>query len=113
MSRFDHKTGQLFEIDGAQIYCEITGNLAGPPLLFLHGGMGTVEDLNIFVQHLADDFKIIGIDSRGQGKSTLGDCVLTYERMQQDVIAVLEQLNISQLSILGFSDGGIIAYRIA
>ncbi|HEY6527723.1 MAG TPA: alpha/beta hydrolase [Cellvibrionaceae bacterium] len=113
MSRFDHEAGQFFEIDGAQIYCEITGNPTAAPLLLLHGGMGTIEDLNIFVQQLAGDFKIIGIDSRGQGKSTLGDCVLTYERIQQDIVAVLERLNISKLSILGFSDGGIIAYRIA
>lgn len=113
MNKFDHKTGQHFEADGAKIYYEIVGNLEAPVLLILHGGLGNIEDLNSIVTKFASDFKIIGIDSRGQGGSTLGESVLSYERIQQDILAILGHLNINKLNVFGFSDGGIVAYRLA
>ncbi|RYY74893.1 MAG: alpha/beta hydrolase [Gammaproteobacteria bacterium] len=113
MYNFDHISGQTFQIDDAKIYCEIIGNLDAPPLLMLHGGLGNIEDFNDIVPDLARDFKVIGIDSRGQGKSTLGTQKLTYERIEKDVAGVLKKLSIRSLNILGFSDGGIAAYRLA
>ena len=113
MRTFDHTSGETLEIDGASIYYEVTGDANTPALLLLHGGFGNLEDFNPILPELAKPFRIIGIDSRGQGKSTLGLQPLTYERLQKDVVCVLEHLNIDTLSILGFSDGGITAYRLA
>uniref|UniRef100_E6PQH3 AB hydrolase-1 domain-containing protein n=1 Tax=mine drainage metagenome TaxID=410659 RepID=E6PQH3_9ZZZZ len=113
MRLFDHHSGEYLDIDGARIYYEITGNENKPALLFLHGGFGNIEDFNTLIPNLNKEFKIIGIDSRGQGKSTLGSRALTYGQMQKDVERVLEHLNIDTLSIIGFSDGGVIAYRLA
>lgn len=110
---FDHSSGRHLDVDGARIYYEVRGNEEGPPLLFLHGGFGTIEDFNGLLPGLSSDFKIIGIDSRGHGASTLGPKALTYELMQRDVLSVLEHLGIDSPSILGFSDGGIVAYRLA
>jgi pimeloyl-ACP methyl ester carboxylesterase len=113
MRNFDHNSGEYLDIDEARIYYEITGNENKPALLFLHGGFGNIEDFNDILSELHKEFKVIGIDSRGQGKSTLGLKALTYEQMQKDVECVLEHLNIDTLSIIGFSDGGVIAYRLA
>lgn len=113
MDAFTHSSGKNLCIDGAKIYYEEIGNEDKPALLLLHGGFQTIEDLNPIVSYLAKDFYIIGIDSRGHGKSTLGDAALTYERMQHDAEAVLKHLTISSASILGFSDGGTVALRIA
>lgn len=113
MCSFNHNSGQIFDIDDARIYCEIIGNAEAPPLLMLHGGLGNIEDFNAIAPALAADFKIIGIDSRGHGKSTLGTNKLTYERLEKDILCVMEKLNIKTVSILGFSDGGIVAYRLA
>jgi pimeloyl-ACP methyl ester carboxylesterase len=113
MSAFNHSLGQIFHIDDADIYCEIIGNQDAPPLLMLHGGLGNIEDFNDIVPDLSQTYKIIGIDSRGQGKSTLGSAQLTYERIEKDILAVLEKLHISTVNIFGFSDGGIVAYRLA
>jgi pimeloyl-ACP methyl ester carboxylesterase len=113
MQKFNHESGQIFEIDGAKIYCEIVGKQEGPPLLMLHGGIGNIEDFNEIIPSLAKNFKVIGIDSRGQGKSTIGSSKLTYERIEKDILLVLQKLNIDKLSIIGFSDGGIVAYRLA
>jgi pimeloyl-ACP methyl ester carboxylesterase len=113
MRDFDHNSGEYLDIDGARIYYEGTGNETNPALLVLHGGFGNLENFNAMLPGLDREFRVIGIDSRGQGRSTLGAKTLTYEQMQGDVERVLEHLNIDTLSIIGFSDGGITAYRIA
>jgi pimeloyl-ACP methyl ester carboxylesterase len=110
---FDHNSGEYLDIDRARIYYEVTGNENGPTLLLLHGGFGNLETFNTILPHLNREFKVLGIDSRGQGKSTLGSKALTYERIQKDVELVIKHLNIDTLSIIGFSDGGITAYRLA
>jgi len=48
------------------------------------------------------------MDSRGQGKSDLGTAALTYEQMAEDINALLEQLKLDHVKVLGWSDGGII-----
>jgi pimeloyl-ACP methyl ester carboxylesterase len=113
MNTFDHRSGEHLEVDGAKIYYEICGNKEGRPLLFLHGGIGTIEDFNGILSGVGGDFRILGIDSRGHGKSTLGSQELTYEALQRDVLKVLEHLGIDSVSIVGFSDGGIVACRLA
>jgi pimeloyl-ACP methyl ester carboxylesterase len=113
MNKFDHKKGQHFSIDKAKIYYEEIGNPDKPVLVFLHGGFGNIEDFNSIVPLLIDDFRIIGIDNRGQGKSSLGADNLTYERIQLDIEALLQSLNINDVTIIGFSDGGTVAYRMA
>ncbi len=113
MKIFTHSSGQSVEIDGANIYYEEIGNKDKPVLLMLHGGYESIENLNSMAAYLSEDFRIIGIDSRGHGKSTLGNKKLTYEQLQFDAETILKQLNIDIVNIIGFSDGGIVAYRIA
>ncbi|MDR1554046.1 MAG: alpha/beta hydrolase [Prevotellaceae bacterium] len=111
--KFDHLTGKYLEVDGANIYYEEIKNKGKPVLLFLHGGFGNIESFNTVIPLFTNDFHIIGIDSRGHGKSTLGTDKLNYERLQADVESVLKHLQINEVSIIGFSDGGIVGYRLA
>jgi pimeloyl-ACP methyl ester carboxylesterase len=97
----------------AQICYTISGMEYGPTLLLLHGGFGSWDDFAPNLNYLESQFRVISIDSRGQGRSTLGHEGLSYQLMQQDVEAVLNKLGIDELSIMGFSDGGILAYRLA
>ncbi|MDR0332962.1 MAG: alpha/beta fold hydrolase [Dysgonamonadaceae bacterium] len=110
---FNHQTGNHLEIDGAKIYYEEIPNAGKPVLIFLHGGMGDIEDFNLIVPLFAPDFHIVGIDSRGHGKSTLGAEKLTYRRLQLDAEAVINHLQLKNVNIIGYSDGGIVAYRLA
>ena len=110
--KFSHETGYSVEIGGADIYYETIGNEDAPPLLLLHGGVGSVKDFNSLVPTLAEKFHVIGIDSRGHGRSTLGSPALTYERLEQDAIEILRSLQIKETAVLGFSDGGIVGYRL-
>ena len=112
MKTFNHSSGNTLAIDTAEIYFEETGNSNKPVLLLLHGGFGSVEDFNILLPEFKNEFRIIGIDSRGQGKSSIGKTPLCYELLQSDIESVLKHLGISELSIIGISDGGVVAYRL-
>lgn len=113
MSIFNHRDGEHLQIDGARIYYEQQGKQDGPALVFLHGGLGDVETFNTITPHLGKTYRLIGIDSRGQGRSTLGILPLTYKRIQQDVETVIRHLALTSVSIIGHSDGGIAALRLA
>ncbi len=113
MIGFNHTLGKYVTTESAKIYYEVIGDDDFPPLLVLHGGFGNIENFNAIVPDLLSQYKIIGIDCRGQGKSTLGNKELTYELLQKDTETVLNHLKIEELSVLGFSDGGVLAYRLA
>lgn len=113
MSKFDHVSGEYINIGDSKVYYEIIGAANAPVLVFLHGGLGNIEDFNGVVSELSDRFSIVGIDSRGHGKSTLGSQKLTYELLQKDVELVLKHLGINNVTIVGSSNGGTVAYRLA
>lgn len=110
MLEFNHTSGSSLRVGDADVYYESRGE--GPLLLLLHGGVGTLTHFNPILAGL-DGFQILALDSRGHGKSTLGTAPLTYARLEQDVRAVLSHLGVRRLSIIGFSDGGTVACRLA
>ncbi|MBS0395610.1 MAG: alpha/beta fold hydrolase, partial [Proteobacteria bacterium] len=55
----------------------------------------------------------IALDSRGQGRSTRGGAPMTYARMADDALALLDHLKVAQASIVGWSDGGITGLELA
>ncbi len=113
MKIFNHQSGRTLSIDSAEIYYEVAGMQGKPVLLVLHGGFGSLEDMDDILDELSAQFYLLGIDSRGHGKSSMGSGTLTYARLQKDVEAVLADLHISRVNIIGFSDGGVVAYRLA
>jgi pimeloyl-ACP methyl ester carboxylesterase len=108
----DHQSGELLTNEGADIYFESAGHQSGPPLL-LHGGFGSTEDFRAVLPVLAREHRVIAIDSRGHGRSTLGQEPLSYALLERDVVAVLARLAIERVRILGFSDGGMVGYMLA
>lgn len=112
MTHFDHQQGKALLIDNAKIYVETLGNPKNYPVILLHGGMGNLTSFNPLVDYLKD-YYLIAIDSRGHGKSTLGNISLNYQQLQSDVEAVIKAFNIEKCAIIGHSDGGIVALRLA
>ncbi|MCE2573053.1 alpha/beta hydrolase [Motilimonas eburnea] len=101
------------DVMGSKIYYQVAGNKEGKPLLMLHGGLGSMHELTPIQQGLGQDFMLINVDLRGHGQSPLGHFPLSYQRYQQDVEAVLRHLAIDRYAVFGFSDGGIVGYRLA
>jgi pimeloyl-ACP methyl ester carboxylesterase len=61
----------------------------------------------------AHGYRVIAMDSRGHGRSTMSDAPLSYDLMAQDVLGLLDRLEISKVYIVGWSDGGIIGLDLA
>lgn len=99
--------GKFVEVKGVNLYYEIYGE--GEPLLLLHGNNSSMGSFYNQIEALSKKYKVIGLDSRGQGKSSSDDQKLSYELMAEDVNAFLDKLNLQNINILGWSDGGNIA----
>jgi pimeloyl-ACP methyl ester carboxylesterase len=96
--------GNIAKVNGARIYYEIYGN--GEPLLLLHGNNESIGSFRYQIDEFRKHYKVIAVDSRGQGKSTLDKQKLTYDLFADDMNLLLDQLKIDSVNILGWSDGG-------
>jgi pimeloyl-ACP methyl ester carboxylesterase len=103
--------GHFAKFDEVSIYYETYG--AGPPVLLLHGGLGSHEDMRNQIRTLANSHLVIAPDSRGQGRSTDSDIPLTYSVMADDMAQLLDRLHTARVDVVGWSDGGIIGLDLA
>lgn len=100
------------ETSGAKIWYGRIG--AGPPVILLHGGMASSRSWALQVPALiAAGHEVILVDSRGHGQSTLGASPLRYELLADDIAAVIAELDLDAPSLIGWSDGGIVALMLA
>lgn len=98
--------------DGASLWYGVVG--AGKPVILLHGGRASSASWGNQVPALVSSHhQVILIDSRGHGRSTLGEKRLSYELMATDVLAVMDRLKLKRADIVGWSDGGILGLIIA
>ena len=100
-----NKTGKYIDVNDAKIYYEEYGQ--GEPLIFLHGNNGSIEDFYQQIPFFAKQYRVIAIDTRGQGKSTdLTNTPYTYEAFANDLLQVVQKLNLKKVNLIGWSDGG-------
>jgi pimeloyl-ACP methyl ester carboxylesterase len=88
-----------------RIYYETAGQ--GPAVLFIHPpGMGHIT-FRRQKEELSRSFKVIAMDLRGNGRSSLYNSrPLTMETIAEDIISVLDHARIKQAYICGYSNGG-------
>ena len=85
----------------------------GYPLILLHGNG---EDSSCFrhqLEFFSKEYRVIAIDTRGQGESPRGTAPFTFEQFAQDLEDFMDEHGIFRANILGFSDGGITALIFA
>jgi pimeloyl-ACP methyl ester carboxylesterase len=97
--------GARFEHDGVTLYYEIYG--AGEPLLLVHGNGANIATLAAQIDHFKTNYKVIAMDSRDQGRSSDSGGPLTYEKMTDDLAALIDHLELGAVDVVGWSDGGI------
>jgi proline iminopeptidase len=93
----------------------------GPPdaprLLFLHGGPGASHDYMLpQMLALASDYRLIFYDQRGGGRSRADDrSPITWRTHVEDLAALVHELALEPLTLVGYSWGGLLAllYAIA
>jgi len=96
------------------IYYEVEGE--GIPLLLAHGGAANLKlwrNYN-YTDNLKDDYQLILFDFRAHGKSDRPYQESDYgSKLADDVIAVLDDMKISEVNYFGFSTGGLIGLWLA
>lgn len=98
------------EVNNIELFYEKTGK--GQPLILLHGNSEDHHTFDKLVEKLKNHFTIYAIDSRNHGKSqNAGD--FSYEIMAKDMEEFILKLYLEKPSIIGFSDGAIIALTMA
>ncbi len=102
-------TRKTADIDHVHLSYLDLGPADGQPLLFIHGFTGTaLGDLGDLIAEFAADYHVIAPDLRGFGASRPPNRHFPpdfYERDAADLAALLDQLALGPVTVLGFSDG--------
>ena len=105
-------TGNFASVNGIKMYYEIYGE--GKPLVLIHGGGSTIQTtFGTILPLLSKSYKCIAVELQAHGHTNDRDAPESFTQDADDVTALLKQLNISKVSILGFSNGGSTAMQIA
>ena len=108
----NNEVGKFANVNGIQLYYEVYGN--GQPLIVLHGNGGSIASASSHYPHFIDNnYKVVAVDSRAQGKSGDSETELTYDLLASDLNELLNQLNLDSVYIWGHSDGAIIGLVMA
>jgi 2-succinyl-6-hydroxy-2,4-cyclohexadiene-1-carboxylate synthase len=98
-----------------QWHFNLIGDRTLPPLLLLHGWMGSCEDYEEIVARLRSRFYCIAIDLPGHGKTEVvgGDLGYGFVNTALGIIQLLDRLAIDRCAIAGYSFGGRLALYLA
>jgi 2-succinyl-6-hydroxy-2,4-cyclohexadiene-1-carboxylate synthase len=96
-------------------YYTLTGDRHLPPLLLIHGWMGSCEDYTKVIALLRSQYYCIAIDLPGHGKTEVigDDRSYDFITTANSIIQLLDRLGIDLTAITGYSFGGRLALYIA
>jgi pimeloyl-ACP methyl ester carboxylesterase len=99
-------------VNGLRMYYEDHGE--GRPLVLIHGGGSTVQtSFGVILPRLAHSHRVIAVEQQAHGHTADLDRPLSFEQMADDTAALLEQLQVRDADILGFSNGGMTTLQLA
>ena len=102
--------------NGLRMYYEVHGReVPGqPPLLLIPGGGSTIDtNFAELIPLLAEQRQVIAVEEEGHGRTQPTRRPLTAENSAGDILAVLDQLDVKTVDVLGFSAGGHTAVALA
>lgn len=100
-------------VNGCDYHVAIAGT--GPPLLLLHGFTGSTETWAPFFPVWGKRSTLVAVDLLGHGASDCPPDPARYrvERCVADLIALVDQLGLGRVDLLGYSLGGRVALHLA
>jgi len=104
-------TAHRVRLRGITLYYETEGH--GPPLLLLHGGMGSGTQFDKQRPAFAPTHRLIVPDCCAQGRTSDRPGPLTYHDMAEDMVALMDSLKLRRVDVMGWSDGGNIGLDMA
>jgi 2-succinyl-6-hydroxy-2,4-cyclohexadiene-1-carboxylate synthase len=98
----------------SDLHYQLDGSSAKPPLVFLHGFLGSLDDWNFAVDHLSSNYYCLRVDLPGHGQSRLADPVhYSIPYTARLLVELLDRLKMPQVNLLGYSMGGRLALYLA
>jgi pimeloyl-ACP methyl ester carboxylesterase len=106
-------TGEQYaKIGPLRMYYEVHG--AGKPLLILHGGGSTIQTtFGAVLPALAAQHLVIAPEQQGHGHTADVDRPLSFSQMADDTAALLRQLHVGKVDVIGFSNGAGVAIELS
>ena len=100
-------------VNGTEYYYARRGD--GPALLLLHGFTGSSESWGVQIETFAQKMDVIAVDLLGHGRTESPQMQARYaaENAVKDIFAILLQLDLRQVNVLGYSMGGRLALYLA
>ena len=93
--------------DGTEIYYKDWGPKTGQPVVFSHGWPLSSDSWEAQMLHVANaGYRAIGHDRRGHGRSTQTWDGNDMDHYADDLAAVINQLDLKNIVLIGFSTGG-------
>ena len=99
------------DVNGLQLYYEIYGS--GEPLVLIHGGLTTIDEMHGWIEPLAKTRQVIAVEMQGHGRTEDTDRPMTWTAMGDDIATLLDVLAIPKADLVGHSFGGGSAIRAA
>jgi pimeloyl-ACP methyl ester carboxylesterase len=102
-TKYGSNNGKHLTIKGTKIYYEEYGS--GVPLLLLHQGLGSIENLGEIIPELSRHFRVIAPDAPGHGRSEQADS-LSGDLLADYCSEIIDQLKLDSVYVMGWSMGG-------
>lgn len=99
----------VVQCNGADLYYEMDGE--GPTIVFLHGAFVGLRYFEPQLVGLSDKFHTVALDFRGHGRSEKTEGGHTLTQHARDLQAFLEQLDLTDVTVVGWSMGALVSWE--
>src|SRR5436853_2615570 len=102
----------IAHVNGQGLYFEDSGG-PGPAVVFMHGFLMDQTMFDPQVAALAPSYRCVRFDARGFGQTEWDGRPFSLYDTVEDCIALMDHLGIERAAIVGMSQGGYAALRLA
>jgi pimeloyl-ACP methyl ester carboxylesterase len=100
------------KVNGGQLVSYTDHGGTGPAVLLLHSYLMDQDMFAPQVEALGWNFRLIAMDERGHG-GTPAEAPFTFWDVARDALGLLDELKVDRCAVVGTSQGGFIAMRMA
>ena len=100
-------------VDGVDLQCRIDGPAGAPWLVFSNSLMTDLRLWDDQVAAFGDRYRILRYDQRGHGGSGVPPADCNFDRLVDDLAALLEHFDVNAATVAGVSMGGVTTLGLA
>jgi pimeloyl-ACP methyl ester carboxylesterase len=105
--------GSRVQVNGMQMYYEVSGPAAGTPLVVLHGAYMNIPTMGAIIPKLAKTHRVYVPELQGHGRTTDVDRPITYQNLADDVAAFMDSVGLKKADVFGYSMGAATGLQLA